>query len=90
MRTPYRLFLAALATWSSLAVNAVTYYISPTGNDTNTGTSQAQAWRTIGRLMQNIYSLQPGDGIHPQLGYERSEDHRGSIREWILADHQWQ
>ncbi|HOZ39306.1 MAG TPA: T9SS type A sorting domain-containing protein [Flavobacteriales bacterium] len=75
MRTPYRLFLAALATWSSLAVNAVTYYISPTGNDTNTGTSQAQAWRTIGRLMQNIYSLQPGDGIR----FERGGTYRGEL-----------
>lgn len=70
-----RLCLAVISTWMTLSAAATTYYISPTGNDANSGTSQAQAWQTIGRLMQNIYSLQAGDAIR----FERGGTYRGEF-----------
>ncbi len=42
---------------------ATNYYISPTGNDANSGTSEAQAWQTLDRLAQVQYALQPGDKV---------------------------
>ncbi|MCB0766371.1 MAG: right-handed parallel beta-helix repeat-containing protein [Flavobacteriales bacterium] len=44
-------------------LGATTYYLSPTGNDTNNGTSSATAWRSISRLQQVAASLQPGDQV---------------------------
>jgi len=44
-------------------LRATTYYLSPTGNDTNNGTSAATAWRSISRLQQVATSLQPGDQV---------------------------
>jgi Right handed beta helix region len=38
-----------------------TYYVSPTGNDNNTGNSPADAWHTISRV--NLESFRPGDRI---------------------------
>jgi hypothetical protein len=58
-----------------LAVNATNYYVSETGNDANSGTSQAQAWRTIGRVNQVIYGLQPGD----QILFKRGGTYRGTL-----------
>lgn len=56
-------------------LHAATYYVSPTGNDVNSGTSQAQAWRTIGRVNQISGSLQPGDRIL----FERGGVYRGKL-----------
>ena len=69
MRTPSlrRSILMLLAT-SFNAAMAVTYYVSPTGNDTNNGTSQAQAWRTIARVQQHMLQIQPGDQVLFQRG----------------------
>lgn len=55
----------ALLTSSSLAT---TYYVSPTGSDSNNGTSQATAWQTITRVNQISSSLQPGDKVLFQKG----------------------
>ena len=59
---------------TSLA-GATNYYISPTGNDANSGTSQAQAWRTIARLNQSLFAFQPGD----QVLFQRGATFRGRI-----------
>jgi hypothetical protein len=40
---------------------AATYYVSPTGNDSNSGTTQAQAFRTVAKI--NQLSLKPGDSV---------------------------
>ncbi len=40
---------------------AATYYISPTGNDANSGRSPAQAWQTLDRINQKNWN--PGDRI---------------------------
>ena len=53
---------------------ATTYYVSPSGNDANSGTSQAQAWRTIDRVNQLGSGLQPGSGP-----FQRGGTYRGRI-----------
>jgi hypothetical protein len=47
-------------------VNAATYYISPTGNNNNPGTSTSQAWQSIDRI--NRTTFQAGDRIAFQGG----------------------
>ena len=69
-----RTLLAGLVLAASPAL-ATTYYVSPSGNDANSGTSQGQAWRTIGRVNQLGGGLQPGD----QVLFERGGVFRGRI-----------
>ncbi|MGQ0639779.1 MAG: right-handed parallel beta-helix repeat-containing protein [Gemmatimonadaceae bacterium] len=45
---------------------AVTYYVSPTGNDHNAGTSPAKAWKTIAKV--NAKTFSPGDRVLFQGG----------------------
>lgn len=45
----------------SLPLSGTTYYVSNTGNDSHTGTSQATAWATITKV--NATSFAPGDSI---------------------------
>ncbi|MBK7944203.1 MAG: hypothetical protein IPJ85_02335 [Flavobacteriales bacterium] len=51
-----------------MGLKAATYYVSPTGSDTNNGTSQATPWQSIARVNQLGTSLQPGDRILFQRG----------------------
>ncbi len=60
---------------SALFAQATTYYVSPTGNDANNGTSTATAWQTINRVNQSSNALQPGD----QVLFERGGHFRGGI-----------
>jgi putative cofactor-binding repeat protein len=46
---------------SAPGITGVTYYVSPSGSDSNVGTSPAQAWRTVARV--NAAHLNPGDGV---------------------------
>jgi len=75
MHPTFRTLLAGIALASAPFAQAATYYISPTGNNANSGTSPAQAWQSISRLMQSIYSLQPGDAIR----FERGGVYRGEF-----------
>ncbi|MBL7963369.1 MAG: right-handed parallel beta-helix repeat-containing protein [Flavobacteriales bacterium] len=59
-----------------LQVHGVTYYLSPSGNDANNGTSQSSPWRTIDRLNLVTGSLQPGDRIY----FERGGTYRGEVQ----------
>jgi len=47
---------------------AVTYYVSPSGNDSHSGTSAQNAWRTIDKV--NTIDLNPGDKVLLQGGYD--------------------
>lgn len=47
--------------FATLGAHATTYYVSNAGNDTNAGTSPAQAWRTTARI--NAATFQPGDRV---------------------------
>lgn len=46
--------LAAFGMLAATAATAAVYYVSPTGLDTNTGTSPAAAWRTIGKASNTL------------------------------------
>ena len=52
----------------TLVGRCTSYYVSPSGSDSNNGTSQATAWRTIARAQQIAGSLQPGDQVLFQRG----------------------
>lgn len=58
-----------------LSASSVTYYISNSGSDSNSGTSPSQAWQTLGRLDQVQFALQPGDHIL----LERGGTYRGTL-----------
>ena len=75
MNTLVRIAIAIAFLVSALTTSAATYYISPTGDDGNSGTSQAQPWRTIARVMQHIYQIQPGD----QILFERGGTYPGKL-----------
>lgn len=47
-------------------VFATDYYLSPSGDDTNTGTSFDQAWKSISRA--NLHSFQPADQLYLESG----------------------
>ncbi|HME03255.1 MAG TPA: right-handed parallel beta-helix repeat-containing protein, partial [Solirubrobacteraceae bacterium] len=44
-----------------LSITRTTYYVAPTGSDSNSGTSPSSAWRTVKRV--NAAQLTPGDGV---------------------------
>ena len=52
-------------------ITGTTYYVSPTGNDNNSGTSPSAAWKTVNRV--NHASLAPGDGVLFQAGASFSD-----------------
>jgi uncharacterized repeat protein (TIGR02059 family) len=54
-------FLIITFIFISIAVNAKNYYVKSTGNNNNTGLSNAQAWETISKV--NASSFSPGDTI---------------------------
>jgi hypothetical protein len=68
-------FTGAIAAILSGAASAVTYYVSPNGNDSNTGLDPASAWRTVSKV--NSTSFDPGS----QILFERA----GQWREQLLA-----
>lgn len=50
------------------SLRATTYYVSPSGNDSNNGTSILTPWKTISKVDQSAYIFQPGDQILFQRG----------------------
>ena len=44
-------------------LSATIYYVSPTGNDSNNGTSTSTPWRSIARVQQLSNYGQPGDQV---------------------------
>ena len=52
---------------------AVTYYISPSGNDSHSGTSAQTSWRTIDKV--NAIDLNPGDKVL----FEGGHDYPGNL-----------
>jgi hypothetical protein len=65
----------ALAAITALPALATTYYVSPSGNDSFSGTSQSQPWKTIARV--NSGPFQPGDTVLFEAG--------GTWREELIA-----
>ena len=62
INNPFRICLICCL-WHSalLSASAATFYISPNGNDSASGLAPAQAWRTVRKVNQTVYS--PGDTI---------------------------
>lgn len=54
---------------------ATIFYVSPTGNDSNNGTSPSTSWKSLAKITSIQSSLQPGD----QVLFERDGVYRGSI-----------
>ncbi len=54
------------------AISGTTYYVSPSGSDSSSGTSPADAWRTVDRV--NRAPLNPGDGVLFEGGRRFSDD----------------
>jgi len=63
MKKFYLLLLFLLIHNPTVATN---YYLSNSGNDSNSGTSDLEAWQTIAQL--NTILLQPGDSVFFQAG----------------------
>lgn len=55
------LSLSLLFIPSGIASAATTYYVSTTGDDTNSGTATTNAWKTLSRV--NQVNLMPGDSV---------------------------
>lgn len=53
--------LIILFTFISITVNATTYYVSNTGNDSNSGLTEVLAWQTLDKVNSTTFS--PGDNI---------------------------
>jgi hypothetical protein len=72
---------------ASLA-HAATYYVSPTGNDSNNGTTQSTPWKTLAKV--NAFALQPDDQVLFQRGGEWRESlqptHGGTSGHQIVFD----
>ena len=71
-------FLLSLACCTPLVLNAAIYYVSPTGNDALSGTTQANAWKTIDKVNTVYTSFQPGD----QILFQRGGVFRGTLLVW--------
>ena len=50
------------------ACSGTCYYVSPTGSDSNLGTSMSAAWQTIARVQGFQSNLKPGDSVLLQRG----------------------
>jgi hypothetical protein len=61
-----------VGTFTAVAISGVTYYVSSTGSDSNSGTSPDQAWRTVKQA--NRAKLNPGDGVLFEGGATFSDD----------------
>jgi hypothetical protein len=60
--------------WAISTAFATDYYISPSGNDANSGTSPAESWQTIAKV--NSTDFEPGDSIF----FEGGETFTGGIQ----------
>ncbi len=48
----------------TMKAHAVTYYVSPAGNDANLGTSTSRPWKTLARVVKANSILKPGDKVY--------------------------
>jgi len=59
-------WFAALAGHLALPLYGTSYFIAPTGSDTNSGTNQAAPWQSLAKVNSRVF--QPGDQILFQAG----------------------
>ncbi len=75
IHTCAKAFTTAVLLACGLSASATVYYVSPSGDDSNNGTTQTTAWRSIDRVNQLAFSLQPGD----QVLFKRDGVYRGEV-----------
>jgi len=63
-----RFLLASLIVFCTYTVNATIYYVSSSGNDANTGTSESLPWKTLAKV--NSFTPKAGDQILFKCGDE--------------------
>lgn len=59
-----KLFLISSVIFLTSTTHAVNYYMSPTGNDANSGKSVTSPWKTLDRLQKAQSIINPGDTIY--------------------------
>jgi hypothetical protein len=67
MKKPMQTMLVCALLVFSLTVNAKNYYLSNSGNDSNTGTDPSSPWQTINKL-NSFKNFLPGDNIYFNKG----------------------
>lgn len=78
---PLAILIAALALLSmqtGASAQSRSFYVDPSGNDANSGTSPSAPWRTIAKV--NALAFQPGDTVYLRRGgvwRETIQPHRG-------------
>ncbi|MEO6869278.1 MAG: hypothetical protein ABI168_06520, partial [Ginsengibacter sp.] len=70
MKTVFVLLLTILG----LSATAKDYYISNSGNDSNSGTTPSSPWQTLNKL-NSFKDLSPGDNVY----FKRGDSFVGSI-----------
>lgn len=58
----YKILCCSVFTTLVLTARATSYYVSASGNDSNTGTSEAAPWKSISRV--NSIQFSPGDNLY--------------------------
>jgi hypothetical protein len=61
-----------VGTFTPAPITGTTYYVSPSGSDSNAGTNPEQAWKTVRQANRAV--LRPGDGVLFQAGATYSDD----------------
>ena len=61
--------LYLLLLFATAQLSAANYYVSAAGNDAKSGTSNANAWRTIDKVNAMMATFQPGDKIFFRRGH---------------------
>jgi len=70
-----KILLVLIFLLSYIAVSATDYYISTSGNDTNTGLSTSTPWKTIAKVNSAFANMKPGD----QILFNRGDTFYGSL-----------
>ncbi|MBK6283798.1 MAG: hypothetical protein IPF54_15125 [Draconibacterium sp.] len=69
----YRLIMLSVLVLFSFTVNATIYYVSNSGSDSNSGTSESLSWKTLTKV--NSFTPKPGD----QILFKRGDEWSGTI-----------
>ena len=77
------IFFSGLLFFSPKMGHSATYYVSPTGNDTNAGTSLQAPWQSLAKV--NEFKFTPGDIILFQRGGEWHESLKASMSGTVPA-----
>src|SRR5690606_41902316 len=62
------ILLVSTIIFLNYSVSATNYYVSTSGNDSNSGTSESAPWKTLTKV--NSFTPKPGDQILFKRGHE--------------------